>query len=261
MSRFDASYPFCTSKILESIILSTNLTAVPRGLAYTGSINPLIKGIVIPNSVTTIEQELGNYGFRYVAIPKNNLIIRNQAFGNCYLLNLILPSGTTIYDAIIQNSNTKKILLENITFSGDGNYGNFNANHYLEKVEFKNVTASTANNLRRCFKDCYKLKSIDLGNINYLGQNMFENCVSIEKIKIPKNIATIPTETFTNCTSIIEYDFTEHESIPTLSNINAFYLINAACKIYVPDNLYNSWIIATNWSAYADYIYKASERS
>jgi hypothetical protein len=27
----------------------------------------------------------------------------------------------------------------------------------------------------------------------------------------------------------------------------------------VPDSLYDEWIAATNWSTFADYIYKASE--
>ena len=30
--------------------------------------------------------------------------------------------------------------------------------------------------------------------------------------------------------------------------------------IYVPDNLYDEWITATNWVAYADIIKKESER-
>lgn len=55
------------------------------------------------------------------------------------------------------------------------------------------------------------------------------------------------------------YDFSQHTSVPTLSNTNAFKGINGICKIIVPDSLYDSWITATNWSTYADYIYKVSE--
>ncbi len=39
----------------------------------------------------------------------------------------------------------------------------------------------------------------------------------------------------------------------------AFDTIGGICKIVVPDSLYDSWITATNWSTYADYIYKVSE--
>ena len=45
------------------------------------------------------------------------------------------------------------------------------------------------------------------------------------------------------------------------SLLRAFNKINTICKIVVPDNLYDQWIAATNWSTYADYIYKASEVS
>lgn len=64
---------------------------------------------------------------------------------------------------------------------------------------------------------------------------------------------------FYNCYAIIWYDFSHHTSVPSLTNVNSFNNIKGNCKIIVPDALYDTWIAATNWSTYADYIYKVSE--
>jgi hypothetical protein len=55
------------------------------------------------------------------------------------------------------------------------------------------------------------------------------------------------------------YDFSKHESVPTLEATSAFKSIPSDCKIVVPDALYDEWIAATNWSTYAANIVKSSE--
>jgi hypothetical protein len=44
-----------------------------------------------------------------------------------------------------------------------------------------------------------------------------------------------------------------------LADTSSFNRINKLAKIIVPDNLYDEWIASTNWSLFADYIYKVSE--
>jgi hypothetical protein len=53
------------------------------------------------------------------------------------------------------------------------------------------------------------------------------------------------------------YDFRAYEHIPSLENSNAFAGMQTTCKIVVPDNLYNEWIAATNWSSLASKIIDA----
>jgi hypothetical protein len=55
------------------------------------------------------------------------------------------------------------------------------------------------------------------------------------------------------------YDFSNHTSVPTLANTNAFTNIPSDCKIIVPDNLYDTWKTATNWSTYTSNIIKKSD--
>lgn len=55
------------------------------------------------------------------------------------------------------------------------------------------------------------------------------------------------------------YDFSQNKQVPTLEDINAFRGINSIAIIKVPDNLYDEWIVTTNWSTFYNYIMRASE--
>ena len=57
----------------------------------------------------------------------------------------------------------------------------------------------------------------------------------------------------------MKYDFSQYSSVPKLSDAGTLGGINKITKIIVPDSLYDEWIAATNWSTYANYIYKASD--
>lgn len=78
-------------------------------------------------------------------------------------------------------------------------------------------------------------------------------------ITIPNTVENINAELFSNIPQILAYDFSNYTFVPVLSNADTFSNINALAKIIVPDALYDEWIAATNWSSYANYIYKASE--
>jgi hypothetical protein len=47
--------------------------------------------------------------------------------------------------------------------------------------------------------------------------------------------------------------------VPTLGGTGVFSSIPSDCKIVVPDNLYDTWKAATNWSTHASKMVKASE--
>ena len=110
------------------------------------------------------------------------------------------------------------------------------------------------------FSYCYSLKSITISHsANRIFMSAFNSCYSLTSITIPEGVKIIDDKAFNNCYTLIKFDFSQATAVPTLSNTGAFHPINQLCKIVVPDNLYDQWIAATNWSTYADYIYKASE--
>ena len=80
----------------------------------------------------------------------------------------------------------------------------------------------------------------------------------METIVFPQGVTTVGGAAFYYCVTIIKYDFTKVLAIPVLSSTTAFSEMNNICKIVVPDSLYDSWIVATNWATYANYIYKTS---
>ena len=193
--------------------------------------------IRVGDSVTSI----GNYAFRYcysltsVTIPDSVTSIRDFAFDSCFsLTSVTIPdSVTSIGRAVCQycRSLTSITIPDSVTSIGD----------YV-------------------FQYCYSLASVTIpDNVTSIRDFAFRDCYSLTSITIPSSVTSIGSYAFRDCYSIIKYDFTSATSVPTLSNTNAFNNINGICKIYVPDALYDDWIVATNWATYADYIYKASE--
>lgn len=127
------------------------------------------------------------------------------------------------------------------------------------------------------FSGCSKLNRIDLPeSLTTLGTYCFFFTKALESFVLPPNVSEIPVgmlnssalkefsargdiksiggDSFAGCTSCLKFDFTACTSVPTLLKTTAFSGINASAKIYVPDHLYDEWVTATNWAAYADYI-------
>lgn len=109
------------------------------------------------------------------------------------------------------------------------------------------------------FQFCFSLAEIVIPqSVTHINTDAFYSCYSLTNIIIPKGIKKIGNMSFYSCYSLVKYDFSQCTAVPTNEG-SPFRNINAICKIIVPDSLYDEWIAATNWSTYADYIYKASE--
>lgn len=108
--------------------------------------------------------------------------------------------------------------------------------------------------------NCYALETIVIpDNTTRLYDSVFSNCYNLGEIICLKKVTTIGSRAFSSGYRRLKYDFSQSTSVPTLMSSLSFQDINQLCKIIVPDSLYDEWIAATNWSTYADYIYKASE--
>lgn len=132
-----------------------------------------------------------------------------------------------------------------------------------------------------CFNNCKKLKKIHIPDsveyiggscfyastieelnlpksLTYLGNAAMQNSPLKVPLIVPKGLTTLNNGVFGGPAKFSPYiSFFDHEVVPTMTNVNVFS--GLACNIYVPDALYDEWIVATNWATYASRIVKASE--
>ena len=251
-----SGYAFNSCKSLQTIIISNN--AVDFKVSIFNQCTAL-KAIVIPNSALYLNGGLFKqcYSLKTVVFPNTFDSIETQMFSQCTALeSIVLPNTITSIGVQTFSGcfNLKNIIIPNIITSIDDNA--FNVCYSLKNVVLPNSVTSIGS---YAFYGCYQLKSIVLSStLTSIGTYAFQNCNILENIVLSDVLTNIGNLAFSNCESILVFDFSNYSSIPTLGNV-AFNAINKLAKIVVPDSLYETWIVATNWSTYASYIVKASE--
>lgn len=106
---------------------------------------------------------------------------------------------------------------------------------------------------------CEQMRRICFSGQVTLGSYAFSSCSNLVEVIAPNGFVSLPIYVFSGCAGLLIMDLSKSESVPAMENKNAFSNLNSDFKIAVPDALYDEWIAATNWSAYASYIVKASE--
>lgn len=99
------------------------------------------------------------------------------------------------------------------------------------------------------FLDCFTLTIPD--SVTYIGSNGLSASSKLKTISMGSGITSIPSGCFRYDTALEVVDFTKATQVPTLTSTNIFDGIATDFKIKVPSSLYNEWIVATNWSAFA----------
>ena len=252
-----ASFFECTG--LTNITFGNNVKGFElNAFAYCSG----LKTINLPNSVTSI----GNSAFAFcvgltsVTIPNSVTSIGTGAFDSCTsLTSVTIPDSVTSIgeEAFFRCESLTSITIPNSVTSIGVDAFSYCSGLSSLYVDSSNPTYYSSNN---CIIE-KTTKKLVLGcknstipsDITIIGEGAFAGVTGLTTITIPSNVTSIEKEAFCGCSSILEYDFSNHTSIPTLGS-SVFYGINSSCKIYVPANLYSSWKQATNWSTYADYI-------
>jgi hypothetical protein len=152
-----------------------------------------LTGIIIPNSVTSIEDNaFYNCGsLTSVTIPNSVTSIGYSAFYNCGSLTTInINTGNTAYssvDGVIYNKNKTAL----VTYPA----GKADASFVIPD----NVTYIGDN----AFSYCRNLTSVTIpDNVTYIGDSAFSYCGSLTSVTIPNRIAIIRDYTFSYCSSL-----------------------------------------------------------
>lgn len=250
-------FAFYVCASLISIVIPNSVTSIETYAFY--NCYSLIN-IVIPNSVTIIQSRVvsGCSSLTSIVIPNNVTSIGGYAFCECpSLTKIIIPNGVTsigTYAFSSCNSLTNIVIPNSVTSIGTEAFA------YLLALTSIVIPSGMTSIKDSTFSSLRSLINVVIPNsITKIGGLAFYSCYSLTSIVIPNSVTSIGDRAFGDCYSLTRYDFSQHTSVPTLTNKSAFSGINGLCKIIVPDNLYDEWIAASNWSTYANYIYKASE--
>lgn len=250
-------YAFLQCRTFKSVTIPNSVLSI--GANAFKSCNA-ITNVVIPNSVTSIGDSAINscYNISIISIPNSVTSIGKTALGYCYsLTRVVIPDSITsisdylFYYCYILSSLT---IPDSVTSVGEYAFAYCNA---ISSI----VIPEGLTQIRPCtFQSCYSLARVVIPNsvtsiINYA----FRYCYALPSIAMPSGLTKLSVETFDKCLGMAYYDFRQCKSIPTINSSSVFNEIPSDCKIVVPDNLYNSWKSATNWSSLASKIVKASE--
>ena len=237
----------------DYIITCDGNTIVAKVMGDTGVVQQTLLRASIPNSVTIIRNNAFNscYALQSISIPNSVTGIGDNAFFNCKTLQSIsIPNNVKGIWADTFNSCSalQSISIPNsVTDMGNGPFNNCSA---LQSISIPNGITSIVS---YAFNDCKTLQSISIPNsVTSIESNAFNGCKTLQSISIPNSVTSIESYAFANC-SASEYDFSQFSQVPTLG-AGAFKGIYSSTKILVPSALYDTWVAATNWVTYANYI-------
>ena len=228
--------------------------------------NKKLKGIIIPNTVTYVEDSLfsGCISLTDVDLGKGITVITNGMFYNCKNLeSLTIPEQIErFYDRYRYTGNSSDkpfegcVNLKNIYFKAKDiswvgglslpSLTNivigstveslpdraFSGYKYLENVTFENGLLVLPN---ECFKNCTGLKSITLpDSMMSVGKSAFENCYNIKSVTFSENLNTIADSAFKGCSSIENLSF--NKNLREIGN-NAFEECSSVKNVTFNDSL------------------------
>ena len=177
------------------------------------------------------------YGANITKLPKGITAIRNYAFNYCS--NLALTE-----------------LPETITSIGNYSFNNC-ANLSLTKLP-----AGLTNIGNNAFDTCRSIKITEVPEgITDLKSYAFSGCTSIISLKILGNITGFGNYCLNGCNALEKIELPNITSVPTLgtNSLKGTKIVGTIGYIYVPDDLVESFKVATRWVDYAEQIKPISE--
>lgn len=161
-----------------------------------------------------------------------------------------MPSGilTTIFGECIEeigdfsNSTLGDVFISNsVKTIGTNAFWNSTVNSISFSEALETIGSSA-------FRNCSSLTSINIpSGVTSIGSNAFNGCSGLTSINIPNSVINIGSSAFYLCSKLSS--ITVNRATPPTLGSDAFnYTSN--CPIYVPQESFNLYISAENWSVY-----------
>ena len=230
----------CSTSLSGNLIIPKTVNYI-AGFAFENCTN--LTGITIPNTVHTIWNDAFNgcSGLTgELVIPDSVKEIEARAFEGCSgITSLVIGSGLLTYGLTAYDIFKDCTSLASITFPSN----------------LKQIGPG-------CFENCISLTGqlTIPDSVTEISNYAFSGCTGITSVVIGSGLTRLSGDAFGGCTNISSYYFNRCAVVPELYN-SYILAVNTTTKIYVPSNLYSSWIEASGWSQYASNIVSTSSTS
>lgn len=225
---------------------------------YTFKMCYSLESITLPNSVKTLQGSsfYNCVRLKHLTIPRSVTTMGNSLVQKC--LSLISVSLSTGTESLPPAMFSDCVRLRSITIPNS--VKSFGANFLatcsdLRDVRIQgNITSISGDFISHCLLiPAFTMPE----SVTTLGNYAMYDCANIQHIDMSPNIESIGTAAFMSQPLMRYYDFRRAKRIPVLQNSNVFG--STTGQFIVPDDLYDEWAAATNWTTYASRIIKASE--
>ena len=214
----------------DYIITCDGAAIASNVMGTVGKVRQTLLHVSISNSVTSIGSKAFStcYALKSISIPNSVTSISDYAFSNCSALQSISISNS-------------------VTSISEGAF------YYCSALQSISIPNSVTSIWSKAFSTCRALQSISIPNsVTSIGNDAFYSCYALQSISIPNSVTSIGNSAFDSCYAL-QFDFSQFSEVPTIGT-GVFDRILSSARILVPSALYDTWVAATNWSTYANYI-------
>ena len=241
---------FSETESLEGIYLHSTITSIGEWAFHKSG----LKNITLPENLPLIN-DFTFYGcenLESVDINEKTVSIGLGAFSDCVSLKTVnLPVDLVSFAerAFMNCSSLSTILIpESITeiplraFAGCSS---------LQTVNFTNTEVTVIS--EKAFLNCVNLRNVVFSDgLTTIGKEAFYGCIKLISIEVTRNVTSIGSSAFANC-SEIKYAIFKSTEVP-ITAASVFANVPQEFRIYVPDALYNGFLDSDTWGTYAGII-------
>ena len=228
-------YAFANCEALETVSMPNALASISDFAFY--ECRQLI-GLTIPDGVTAIGVSAfeGCSGLTQITIPGSVTSMGEWAFSSCEkLTSVTMPGGfdgNTMLWTVFDETDLKEVVLTSDVDHSAGYMCNSGKGNAISVTIANGVTRIGDN----AFNQCHMLKRIKIPNsVTYIGDSSFWDCDHLESIDIPASVTAIGDDAFNRCSSLSSAMI--HGGNVEMGT-NVFYQCSSLSNVRIPGDIH-----------------------